>query len=165
MNNQPQNSLQGIESGKITKRLLYVLYLIIGILFFVIALLTAYNILAVATLHVNDTGVFRTALFLCYVFLSLMTASGFLFCRKWLIPVLGVQMVLLFGSYIYALSIGADSLAQSRVPGLTVFFVLFVLTLFTKDALYGPAFKKLPVLSFILILLLSFFITNFNLIY
>lgn len=161
---QAQNSLQGLESGKIIKRLLYLTYILLGILFFVIGLLTLYNVLAVYTLKVNDQGVFRSSLFLCYVFLSFVTAYGFLFCRKWLLLLISSQSLLMIFVYGFT-SLGIiEGNAQDKIPGALLFSVLAIFLYSTRRYLVGPLYKKVPVVSFIIVLLVSFFITSFNLI-
>ncbi len=162
--NQTQNSLQGIESGGVAKRLIYFAYILLGALFFIIGLLTLYNVLAVYTLKVNDQGVFRSSLFLCYVFLSLVTAYGFLFCRKWLLSALTTQAVLMIVAYALTLLQLIEGYAPNKIPGAVFFSVLAIFLYFTRGYLYGPLYKKIPIVSFVIILLVSFFITSFNLI-
>ncbi len=162
--NQIQNSLQGLESGGIGKRLLYLCYILLGVLFFVIGLLTLYNVLAVYTLKVNDQGVFRSSLFLCYVFLSLVTAYGFLFCRKWLLSILATQAFLMIVVYALTSLRIIEGYAHDKIPGAILFSILTLFLYFTRKYLYGALYKKVPVISFVVILLVSFFITNFNLI-
>lgn len=161
---QVQNSLQGLESGSIGKRLLYLCYILLGVLFFVIGLLTLYNIIAVYTLKVNDQGVFRSSLFLCYVFLSFVTAYGFLFCRKWLLSILATQAFLMIIVYTLTSLRIIEGYAQDKIPGAVLFSILTLFLYFTRGYLSGVLYKKMPVISFVIILLVSFFITNFNLI-
>lgn len=162
--NQIQNSLQGLESGGIGKRLLYLFYILLGVLFFIIGLLTLYNVLAVYTLKVNDQGIFRSSLFLCYVFLSFVTAYGFLFCRKWLLPILATQAFLMIAVYALTSFQIIEGYAHDKIPGAILFSILALFLYFTRGHLYGALYKKVPVISFVIILLVSFFITNFNLI-
>ncbi len=159
-----QNSLQGLESGGIGKRLLYLSYILLGVLFFVIGLLTLYNVLAVYTLKVNDQGVFRSSLFLCYVFLSFVTAYGFLFCRRWLLSIMAVQAFLMISAYLLTVSGLIDGYAGDKIPGAILFSVLALFLYVTRKYLNGLLYKKIPVISFVIVLLVSFFITTFNLI-
>lgn len=172
--NKITNSIRGLETGKIRNRLVYAYYLIIGLFFFVIGLFTAFNVFSVWFRYggLDEARAFRSALFLCYIFLNFMIAYGFIFCRKWLVAVFGFNFLALLVTYIMSLDFsrvaifGASELTSNRqFASILISGFIFLTIYLSRRHLQGIFWRKLVVLSFAFVLLLSLFITKTNLVY
>lgn len=170
-NNKITNSIKGLDVGPIRDRLIYVYYMVIGLFFFVIGTYTAFNIFTVWFKYgaLGEVNSFRFALFFCYVYLNLMISYGFIFCRKWLLPVFGFNFIVLLVTYLIRLDfarISTQGFEPSRqFIGLLITGFIFLTILFTKRHLQGVLWRKIVIFSFAFVLLLSLFIINSNLVY
>jgi hypothetical protein len=145
-----------------------------GLFFFVIGLFTAFNVFSVWFRYggLEEARGFRSALFLCYIFLNFMIAYGFIFCRKWLVPVFGFNFLALLVTFVASLDFervtifGINEITSDRgfasilIAGI-IFFTIYI----SRKHLQGVLWRKFIVFSFLLILLLSLFITKTNLVY
>jgi hypothetical protein len=160
------SSIKGLEIGSIASRLVYAYYLVIGLFFLAIALFTTYNVFIVWFKYygLDEARMFRSALFLCYMFLNFAMAYGFLFCRKWLLPLLGSNALILGMMYVYEnFSTGFET--DRQFISFIIAAVIFLSVLVTKKKLTGVTWRKAIVCSFIFVMLLSLFITKSSLVY
>lgn len=160
------NSFKGLETGSIGARLVYAYYLIVGLFFLVIALFTSYSVFVVWFKYygLDEAHIFRSALFLSYIFLNIVTAYGFLFCRKWLLPILGSNVLVLLVPYVYQVFQNGFSMNRTFVSVL-IAGIIFLSVFITRKFLFGVLWKKFVIFAFVFILLLTLFITKTNLVY
>ena len=160
------NSFKGLETGSIGSRLVYAYYLVLGLFFSVITLFTAYNVFAVWFKYygLDEAHAFRSSLFLAYIFLNLIMVYGFFLCRKWLLPVLGINFLMLLVIYLYKVFQFGFTMDRQFVS-LLVAGLIFSSVLLTRKFLNGILWRKFVIVVFFFVLLLTFFITKSNLIY
>ncbi|MDO8593793.1 MAG: hypothetical protein Q7R59_02765 [bacterium] len=135
-------------------RLIYGAYVVLGIIFYGIAVFTAFNIV----LHtLNDDTILtpKIALFLCYVLLNGIIGYGFIFYRKWLLVVFSGTLV---HTGLLAIINGEKTLPTSILILVGILFFLFL----TRHFLSGRYLRLKTVVPFTILLLISFMLTNFT---
>lgn len=160
------NSFKGLETGSMWSRLVYVYYLIVGLFFLAMALFTSYNVLVVWFKYygLEEARTFRYGLFLAYILLNAITAYGFFFCKKWLIPILGSNVLVLLIPYVYQLIYHSFMINRALVS-LCIACFIFASVVLTRSFLDGVLWRKFVISIFVFVLLLTLFITKTNLVY
>lgn len=158
------NSLQGLESGKISQRLAYAFFLLVGLLFLISAVITAFGMASVLMMDAANESGYRYLLFVCYMALNLLMSYGFIFCRAWLIPILGVQGISMIGLYLYQ-TVMVPSDAPRSIFGMVAFIVLFLIAYKNRRLLHGIRFRKTIVIIFMVLTLMTYFLVHSSLLY
>ena len=140
-------------------RFIYLLYMVLGIIFYGIGIYTALGIL-MRSLNGGSVISFATILLLCYVLLNGIIGYGFMFHRKWLLVALSNTLILmgllaaLF--FVNEMTFRATQLVTSiSIVGSTMLFLFL-----TRHFLSGRYLALKVVIPFTVTLLVSFLLTN-----
>lgn len=164
-----ENAIEGLEKGSISSRLVYLSYLILGILFLLAASFTLYGLIMVIKNNgiFFDLGSYRAPLFILYILMNIMVSYGFIYCRSWVVTLVASNVALL--GIVYVLDIVVSKLStvtsgEVSVPGALILSGLLLIYIYlTRHFIVGEFYRKKVVLPYLFILLISFSISYFNL--
>lgn len=158
--NQIRNSIQGLETGTILQRLVYVVFLILGIFFFVASLSTVYEIYLLV--QTSDTvSAQHITLRLLYIALNFIVGYGLVFCRKWVMAFFATNTVLMGGGFLYtqATDLYQSDMASSTFTAFVLSIFVFLVTFLFRKFLYGKLFQRNTYVSYLILLLVTFTIS------
>ena len=142
-------------------RFLFGMYAAFGIIFFGIAIFSALSVF-MNSLNTGSVSIFGTAIPLCYIVINIIAGWGFMFYRKWL---LAVFSIMLFLKVLLAVLVFMNSRDVVSPTGIIIMASISLFLFLTRRLLSGRYFTPTVVVSFILILLTSFLLTNFGMLH
>lgn len=159
MNDKDASVLYHVRHTTGLKRLLYAAYTLLGVLFYGIGIFTFLG-LAMRTINGGDFFSPETVVLTCYVLINCLVGYGYIFHRKWLVTLFAIQAVFMGGMTAYSYSSGAVVRGEALLinVGITIGVVLFLF--FTRHILSEKYVPLRIILPFIMVLLLSFLLTN-----
>lgn len=140
-------------------RLIYGVYLTLGVIFYGISIYTALGIL-MRSLNGGSIISFATILLLCYVLLNGIIGYGFIFYRKWLLIALVSSLMLMGLLAILFFANGMTPRAAQLLTSIVMIGGIAVFLCLTRHVLSDRYFEPKAVIPFVGALLISFLLTN-----
>jgi hypothetical protein len=165
--NNIHNSIQGLEVGTIRQRLVYALFLVLGIFFFVASLSTVFEIyLLIQTANTDvgagsDVSIEKIILRLLYISLNFIVGYSLVFCRKWSMSLFATNVVLMGGTFLYTqlTQVNSGTLASSSFTAFILSTFMFLVVYLFKKYLYGVLYQKGVYITYLVLLLVTFTLT------
>ena len=142
-------------------RFIYGAYAVLGVIFFGMAIFSALSVF-MNSLNTGSVSIFGTAIPLCYILINIIAGYGFMFYRKWLLVVFSSM---LFLKTLLAVLVFMNSRDVVSPTGIIIMTSASLFLFLTRRFLSGRYFTPTVVVSFILILLTSFLLTNFGMLH
>ena len=138
-------------------RFIYVLYFIIGTVFYGMGFVTGYGVL-VRVLNPSIATEFSVLLFVAYTIINCIIGYGFIYHRRWLFIVFTGSTALMLSKSTYFFFVGNIGVAKSLYLSIALLLSVSLFLFVTKKVLVGNYFDKVALSIFFIILLFSFWI-------
>lgn len=154
--------MQGLEVGNTKQKFVYGLFLILGILFFVASLSTFYSMYSLIQ-NVDPLfgiSIKKLVLFSLYIILNFIVGYGLVFCKRWIIPLLGFNAGLMGLTALYSQFVTSNQVnASATTSAFCISFVLLSITYLLRKYLNDSSYKKSIDVLYISLLLITFIVT------